>query len=232
MRGILYGIGVGPGDPELMTLKAVRLIKSSDVCAVPGGEAEKTLAYRIAVQAVPELDEKELVPVCMPMVMDKALQRRYHREGAEKIEAYLMQGKNVAFLTLGDPCIYSTFSYIQNLVEKDGYETVLVPGITSFCAAAARFGMSLAEWNEPLHIIPAAHRANAELTWPGNYVLMKSGSRMGQVKELLRAGGRDVRMVENCGMQQEKIYLGVEQIPDDAGYYSLIIARERKQDDD
>lgn len=231
MRGTLYGIGVGPGDPELMTLKAVRLIKSSDVCAVPGEEVEKTLAYRIAVQAVPELSKKELVPVCMPMVMDKALQQRYHREGAKKIEAYLMQGKNVAFLTLGDPCVYSTFSYIRGLVGKDGYDTVLVAGITSFCAAAARLGVPLAEWNEPLHIIPAAHRTDVRLTLPGNYVLMKSGSKMGQVKELLRASGRDVLMVENCGMEQEKIYRGVEQIPDAVGYYSLIIAREQRDDD-
>lgn len=227
MRGMLYGIGVGPGDPELMTLKAVRFIKACGVCAVPGEDVEETAAYRIAVQAVPELKKKKLLPVCMPMVMDRQAQRRYHEKGAQKIEEYLAQGIDVAFLTLGDPGIYSTFSYIKRLVEAHGYETRLVAGITSFCAAAARLNVSLAEWSEPLHIVPAAHRPDVSMDAAGNYVLMKSGSRMGQVKELLRAGGRDVLMVENCGMENERICRGVEEIPDDAGYYSLIIARER-----
>lgn len=229
MRGILYGIGVGPGDPELMTLKAVRLIRESDVCAVPGERVEQTTAYRIAVSAVPELKDRELLPVCMPMVMDRKLQQRYHEEGAKKIGSCLLKGKNVAFLTLGDPGIYSTFSYIQHLVEADGFETALVSGIPSFCAAAARLNTSLVEWNEPLHIIPAAHKPDARLSQEGNYVLMKSGSKMEKVKELLRASRRDVMMVENCGMEQEHVYRGVEEIPDDAGYYSLIIARERRE---
>lgn len=227
-QGILYGIGVGPGDPELMTLKAVRLIEECTVCAVPGREAEKSLAYRIAVQVVPRLKDKMILPVYMPMVMDKDEQQRYHEKGAGQIEEYLARGTDVAFLTLGDPCVYSTFSYIRQLVEADGYETSLVAGITSFCAAAARLNTSLAEWNEPLHVIPAAHKPDVRLDQPGNYVLMKSGSKMGQVKELLRASGREVAMVENCGMEQERICYGVEEIPDDAGYYSLIIARERR----
>ena len=68
MKGIAYGVGVGPGDPELMTLKAIRLIKENDVIAVAGKDARESVAYKIAVQAVPELAEKELVPVYMPMV--------------------------------------------------------------------------------------------------------------------------------------------------------------------
>ena len=72
MRGILHGVGVGPGDPELMTLKAVRLIKENDIIAVPGAEVRETVAYKIAVQAVPELADKELLPIYMPMTHDKA----------------------------------------------------------------------------------------------------------------------------------------------------------------
>ncbi|MEY8331699.1 precorrin-2 C(20)-methyltransferase [Lachnospiraceae bacterium 47-T17] len=232
MKGILYGIGVGPGDPELLTLKAVRIIEESAVCAVPGADVEKTAAYRIAVQAVPGLREKKLLPVPMPMVMDKREQQRYHEEGAKQIEAYLVRGESVAFLTLGDPTVYSTFSYIRDLVERDGCETETVAGITSFCAAAARLNMSLAKWNEPLHIIPAAHRPDIRLEEPGNYILMKSGSKLGQVKELLRKSRREVAMVENCGMEQERIYRSLEEIPDDAGYYSLIIVGKRREDDD
>ena len=132
------------------------------------------------------------------------------------------------FLTLGDPCVYSTFSYLQQRVEADGYHTELVSGITSFCAAAARLNVSLSEWNEQLHIVPAVHRLDNDLSESGNYVLMKSGKKMNQVKEILAKSGRDVLMVENCGMPQEHIYRSVEEIPDDAGYYSLIIAKEKK----
>lgn len=226
MSGILYGVGVGPGDPEYMTLKAVRLIRENEVIAVPGEAARETVAYKIAVQAVPELADKELLPVFMPMVMDRAEMERNHEKAADAVEAYLKQGKNVVFLTLGDPTVYSTYMYVQHRIEARGYRSELVSGITSFCAAAARANISLVEWNEQLHVLPAVHRLDSELEQPGNYVLMKSGRKMGQVKEMLRKSGRNVVMVENCGMETEHIYHSVDEIPDDAGYYSLIIAKE------
>lgn len=230
MAGILYGVGVGPGDPELMTLKAVRLIRECRVVAVPGAVVEDTVAYRIAAQAEPGLKEKELVPVYMPMTHDLEEQRRNHETGARTLEEYLDRGEDVVFLTLGDPTIYSTFSYIQRLVEEHGYRTALVSGVTSFCAAAACVNTPLAVWNEQLHILPAVHSLEHELDGEGNYILMKSGRRMKQVKESLAASGRSVVAVENCGTPEERVYRGVEEIPDDAGYYSLIIAKEPGRD--
>lgn len=226
-KGIVYGVGVGPGDPEMMTLKAVRLIRENDVIAVPGKDPKEAVAYKIAAAAVPELADKELVPIYMPMTMDREEQAKSHREGADLIESYLADGRNVVYLTLGDSTIYCTFSYLQKLIEEDGYETELVSGIPSFCAAAARLGISIVEWNEAMHVMPAAHKLQDELTLPGNYVLMKSGSHMREVKDILRASGRDVKMVENCGMADEKVYMDVEEIPDEAGYFSLIIAKEK-----
>lgn len=229
MAGVLYGVGVGPGDPEYMTLKAVRLIRENEVIAVPGPVAEETVAYKIAVQAVPELADKELVPILMPMTHDRAVMEQNHDEAADTVEGYLKAGKNVVFLTLGDPTVYSTYMYVQKRIEERGYHTELVSGITSFCAAAARANTSLVEWSEQLHVLPAVHKLDSELDLPGNYVLMKSGKKMGQVKEILRRSGRDVVMVENCGMDTEKVYHSVDEIPDDAGYYSLIIAKEAKE---
>lgn len=228
MKGTLYGVGVGPGDPELMTLKAVRLIRENMIIAVPGADPKETVAYKIAVQAVPELAEKELLPIYMPMTHDPEELERNHAKGAKSLEEVLDQGKNIVFLTLGDPCVYSTFSYLQKRVENDGYHTELVSGITSFCAAAARLNIPLSEWNEQLHVVPAVHRLDSTLNESGNYILMKSGKKMNQVKEILAQSGRDVLMVENCGMENEHIYRSVEEIPDDAGYYSLIIAKEAK----
>lgn len=103
MAGILYGVGVGPGDPELMTLKAVRLIQENEVIVFPGPVAQETVAYQIAVQAVPELANKTLVAVEMPMTHDQQEMTRNHDKAADTLESYLKAGQNVVFLTLGDP---------------------------------------------------------------------------------------------------------------------------------
>ena len=228
MKGIAYGVGVGPGDPEYMTLKACRLIRENEIIAVPGKVPQESVAYKIALGAVPELAEKTLVPVYMPMLKDREKIDAEHQKAAKLFESYLDQGKNVVFLTLGDSTIYCTFSYIQHYLEADGYPIELVSGITSFCAAAAALGVPLVEWDEQLHVLPAVHRLEAELEQPGNYVLMKSASKMGAVKDILRRSGRAVSMVENCCMPGEKRYHSVDEIPDDAGYFSLIIAKEKQ----
>ena len=229
-KGIAYGVGVGPGDPEYMTLKACRLIRENDVMAVPGKVPQDAVAYKIAVQAVPELAEKELVAIDMPMVKDGELIRKSHAEAAKLIESYLDEGKNVVYLTLGDSTIYCTFSYIQHILEADGYDVELVSGIPSFCAAAARLGVSLTEWKESLHVMPALHNTHdGALEWPGNYVLMKSASKMPEVKKMLASSGYEVMAAENCSMETEKLYRSVEEIPDDAGYFTLIIAKDKKE---
>lgn len=226
MKGKAYGVGVGPGDPELMTLKAVRLIKENDIIMVPGTNPQESVAYKIAVQAVPELENKTVVPVDLPMLKDREELKRSHRKGAELIESYLNKGNDVVFLTLGDSTVYCTFTYIQAILKEDGYETELVNGITSFCAAASRLNIPLAEWNEPIHIIPAVHKANDELDLDGNYVLMKSGSHMKDIKERLVLKGRDVKAVVNCGMENEEVYQKAEDIPDETGYFTLLISKE------
>lgn len=226
MKGIAYGVGVGPGDPELMTQKAIRLIRENNVIAVAGKTAKEAVAYQIAAAVVPEIQGKELVPVYMPMVKNRDLIDVEHQKGAKLLESYLEKGQNVVYITLGDPTIYCTFSYLQHILEKDGYTVELVPGITSFCAAAARLNLPLAEWDEPIHVIPAVHKTNDALDQPGTYVLMKSASHMQEVKEMLKRSGRNVSAVENCSMENEKVYRSVDEIPDDAGYFSLIIAKE------
>ena len=226
MKGTAYGVGVGPGDPELMTRKAVRLIRENDVIAVPGKEAKESVAYKIAVQAVPELADKELVPIYMPMVKDRARIEAEHRKGAALIKQYLDQGKNVVYLTLGDVAIYCTFSYLQHILEAEGYPVVLVSGIPSFCAAAARLNLPLTEWDEPLHVLPAVHKTDDKLDGEGTYVLMKSASHMKEVKAMLRAAGREAAAVIDCGMETETVCHSVDEIPDDAGYFSLIISKQ------
>ena len=227
MKGTAYGVGVGPGDPEYMTLKAVRLIKENDVIAVPGKVAKDAVAYKIAAAVVPELADKELVPIYMPMVKDRELIDAEHKKAAKLVESYLDQGRNVVYITLGDSTIYCTFSYIQHYLEADGYPVELVAGIPSFCAAAARLNTPLTEWDGPLHVLPAVHKLEDDLALGGNYVLMKSASQMAKVKDMLRRSGRKAVMAENCTMENEKLYRSIDEIPDDAAYFSLTIAKEK-----
>lgn len=223
MAGKLYGIGVGPGDPELMTLKAARIIRESDVIAVPGKNPKESVAYLIAAAAVPEMEQKELLAVEMPMTKDEAVLKRSHQAGAELVEDCLKAGKQVAFLTLGDVSIYSTYMYIHHLVEAAGFEASLVSGIPSFCAAAAGLGISLAEKAQMLHIIPASYPIEEALQFPGTKVFMKSGKQIGRVKQILLEHDCKAVMVENCGMPGEKMYRTVSEFNEDAGYYALII---------
>ena len=136
-KGILYGVGVGPGDPGLMTVKAVRTALDCDVIAVPHKEREKCLALKIALGAAPELAEKPLLTVDMPMTKDKQRLEAAYIAGIDLLSQTLDTGKNVAFLTLGDPTVYSTYLYLHTRVADRGYETKIIPGVTSFCAAAA-----------------------------------------------------------------------------------------------
>ena len=231
MSGILYGLGVGPGDPELLTLKALRLIRENPVIAVPGNDIKASVAYQIVKGAYPKLDEKELIPVAMPMTKDRAVLEDNHNKAADAVESYLKQGKNVVFLTLGDPTIYSTYLYVHKRILERGYDVEIVSGITSFCAVAARLNMGLVEMAEPLHVIPATYNADTMdgiLQMPGTKVLMKTGRKMKAVRESIIKSGQEAVMIEDCGMPTEKIYETAEEIPEQAGYYSLIIVKEKK----
>ena len=229
MQGKLYGVGVGPGDPELLTLKALRLIKENEVIAVPGKEIQASVAYQIVKGAYEELDEKTLIPVAMPMTKDPQVLKANHDKAADQVESYLKEGKNVVFLTLGDTTVYSTYLYVHKRILERGYEAEIVSGITSFCAVAARLNMGLVEADQPLHVIPATYKAQEMdeiLELPGTRVLMKTGKKMKQVKESIEKSGQKAVMIENCGMPSEKIYRSAEEIPEDSGYYSLIIVKE------
>ena len=232
MSGKLYGVGVGPGDPELLTLKALRLIKENQAIAVPGNDIYTSVAYKIVKGAYEELDKKTLFPVAMPMTKDPAVLQANHEKAADDVEKYLKEGQNVVFLTLGDPTVYSTYLYVHKRILKRGYEAEIVSGITSFCAVAARLNMGLVEMAEPLHVIPATYKAQEMdqiLELPGTKVLIKTGKKMQQVRESILNSGQDAVMIENCGMEDEKIYRSAEEIPESSGYYSLIIVKENQQ---
>lgn len=229
MKGTLYGVGIGPGDPELLTLKALRLIQENTVIAVPGKEVENSVAYQIVKGAYPQLDEKTLVGVEMPMTKDSKKLEEHHEKAADLIESYLRRGESVVFLTLGDPTVYATYLYVHKKIRDRGYETEFISGIPSFCAAAARLQMGLVETTQELHVIPATYQEkNLEelLKLSGTKVLMKNGKRLEEVREAVMQSGQKAVMIENCGMPEEKVYLSAEEMPKEAGYYTVVIVKE------
>ena len=228
MKGKLYSVGVGPGDPELMTLKAVRLIKECDVLAIPQGDSDVLVAKNI-VEGIVDLSKKEQLLVYMPMVKDHDIISK--AKGADDIIKYLDQGKNVVFITLGCPTVYATCIYVHKLVLKAGYEALLVPGVTSFCAVAAKLNVSLCEKAEPLIILPGSYKESSRfLDQPGNKILMKSASEIGRVRDELKDRGllKNAQMIENCGLPGEKIYKDLNKVDDKSSYFSVILVKEKE----
>ena len=226
MNGTLYGVGVGPGDPSLITLKAVKTIKAADIIAVPDTGGEK-----IALNIVSDYTAgKELMFCQMPMTKDKNALTESHEKCADLICRRLSEGSSVAFITIGDPSVYSTYMYIHKRVVQKGFTAKMVPGVTSFCAAAAALGISLCEGEEPLHIIPASYgNVKEALTLSGTKVLMKS-KKKGEIIEALKDLGMidKARMVECCGMETEKIYEEISEDCNNTGYFSIFVVKENE----
>lgn len=225
-QGILYGVGVGPGDPELLTLKAVRILRECDTVAVPRAGAGELTALQIAADY---LADQPVLHCDMPMTRDRAARDAAHDRAADAICALLAAGKTVAFLTLGDPAVYSTYWYVHRRVLTRGFAAQMVAGVPSFCAAAAALGRALCEDGEMLHIIPASHEATEQgLALQGSKVLMKAGKRILEVRDKLAATGalQNAALVERCGMEGERIVTDLATLSDPTGYFSVILVKE------
>lgn len=168
-------------------------IQESDVVAIPVSDSglkkpgenadpkymQQCTAYQIVRQVYSQIGEKEVIFLPMPMIKDREKLIEIHDEDAAFTAEKLNEGKDVVFLTIGDPSIYSTCMYIHKRLKRMGYETELIPGIPSFCAAAARLDISLSENSDELHIIPASYGVEESMRLQGTKVFMKSGRKGG-----------------------------------------------------
>ena len=227
--GTFYGVSVGPGNPELMTLQAVRRLENCPVIAAPQTPKGGMLALDIAKGAV-ELSGKTILPLRFAMSLDPAVQKAAHIEAARAVKEYLDAGQDVAMLNLGDVSVYATFGYLQEILEAEGCKTVMLPGVTSFCAAAARLGQSLTGGMEqPLTIAPGRCAAKV-LAAPGAKVLMKSGRQLSETLAALADAGLLSRsaMVCNCGLPNEEVWpdLTGYDLARSAGYFATILVKE------
>ena len=222
----LYGVGVGPGDPELMTIKAVNAVRNSGTVFFVGKSEASSIAFNIAKQAIPEIEEKKKVCIDFPMTKDKDILEEAHAKITALIKDLLMDG-DVALLTLGDPGVYATYSYIAERLKKENIQIITIAGITSFSAAAARLSIPLTLADEELHIIPSSYSFEEAFNLEGTLVFMKSGRSYEKLAKYIKENKSDynVYMVENCGMKDEKIFIGSKNLPESSGYFTLIIVR-------
>ncbi|WP_449242508.1 precorrin-2 C(20)-methyltransferase [Desulfovibrio sp.] len=233
-QGTLYGLGIGPGDPELMTLKAVRLLNRVDV--VLGAASPKNDASRALEIAAPHLPTSaEILRLDFPMTRDRAVQQAAWRTNAEKTRAVLDSGRDAAFLTLGDPLTYSTFGYLLRTLAETGPmpPVEIVPGITSYQAAAARVARPLMEAEESLIVIPgvcSAEKLEKLLSCADNAVILKAYRNLPEIRETLSRldlAGSSV-FVSRVGLPGELVHEDLDDAPDSPHYFSLILVRKQK----
>ena len=239
-RGTFYGIGVGPGDPELITVKALKIIKSSPIIAAPrtgnGDMVALDIVWRTGILSesaeIAEEFDKKILAMDLTMDKDPAKRKENYRKNAEAAASYLDNGQDVAMVTLGDVSLYSTVHYIADELISRGYEIIMVPGVPSFSAAAASLAIPLAEMDAPVHIIPSVRNNSDDyLDLPGTKVLMKAGRHLHRtLDELDRRGLLDVTsLAVNCGMDDEILIKKLgddEPLPDKTGYFTTVIVRD------
>ncbi len=232
-KGTLYGIGVGPGDPDLITMKAVKAMRDVDIIFTASSAKNSfSLAVDIARPHLPEGVDVEILP--FPMTNEQEVTTKAWKANADRIAEVLATGKNAAFLTLGDPLLYSTFGYILQYMKADHAECPLVTisGITSFQAAAARINTPLVEAEESLVITSGAYggeHIRRVASSSENVVLLKAYKNVDDIADALADSGLldHSCAIKKCGREGEEIIWNVSDLreikPD---YWTLILAKQ------
>lgn len=222
-KGKLFGVGVGPGDPGLLTMKAVDTIRRAPIVAVPyTSSQEDSLALKIVSMYLKH--QTEIVFLHFPMVRDEIQRQQYRRSAAEQIAEFLNQGKDVAFLTEGDPSIYSTFTYLLKLLAGD-FIVEIIPGISSVMASAAEAQQPLTIGDQRLAVLPATFENMDDLgdilDSFDTVVLMKVNSVIEEVTAALKQKGLldSAILVERASINQCRVITEFQQIKNGQIHY-------------
>jgi len=231
---MFYGVGVGPGDPELITLKGYRVLREADViCSPRANAAKESVALSIAGSLLTE--KQKILELLFPMTRDKTELELCWNQATSQIINLLKEGKKVAFITLGDPTLYSTYTYVLKKIRQAGsYEVETIPGITSFCACAAAAGIPVAEGEEKLAIIPAVKDLSALRSVLQNFenvVLMKVAGKYNEVLEILEELDLKDKAVyaSQCGFPDGFLKRNLDELKETKkDYLSLMIVKKGK----
>ena len=229
--GTLYGVGLGPGDPELLTLKAARVLSEVAVIFTPTTKAEKE-SYALAI--IDNLERREdqvIVKQIFPMTKDNDELNLFWHRACREIRAHLVQGKDCAFITEGDPMIYSTFAYVLEYFERNYPEIKIevIPGISSFNATAARACVPLCKEGQKLAIYPVGYDdSDLEriLDEFDTVALYKTYRAKDRILDILKARGLETQVVfaEKVSSPDERIVKDIRQLKSqDIGYLSLLV---------
>lgn len=224
MSGILYGVGLGPGAPDLLTLRAARLIERAQVVAYPTLAGAASFARAIAADLIPA--DAEEIAMDVPMSVERAPAQAAYDDGAAAIAAALDAGKDVICLCEGDPFFYGSFMYLFARLA-DRYQVEIVPGVTSITACAARARMPLAARNERLTVLPGPlpeEELRDRIAGAESVVIMKVGRHLSKIRAVIDALGLTARAVyvERATLPQE-VVLPLSQAPEKAPYFSMIL---------
>jgi precorrin-2/cobalt-factor-2 C20-methyltransferase len=225
MSGTFYGLGVGPGDPELITLKAWRLISQVPVIAYPAANGNDSLARKIAAPFIPE-DVIELA-IDVPMRRERAPAREAYDAAAQAIASHLDQGRDVAFLCEGDPLFYGSFAYLLTRLAQN-YLTQVVPGISSITACAAAINRPLAARNDILKVLPGtldASRLKQEIISSDAIAIMKVGQHFDKIRGVLSEldlAGQAI-IIEKATLDDEKVTRLADVPEGERPYFSTIL---------
>jgi len=227
MSGILYGLGVGPGDPELITLKALRVIEAAPVIAYPAPDQGDSLARAIAEPHIPA--GKTEIAVRTPMVPGNFPAHDVYDRYAEEIGAHLEAGRDVAVLCEGDPFLYGSFMYLFARLAGD-FETRVVPGVSSLGACAAAAGVPLVSRNEVLTILPGPlpeDELEARIKASAAVAVMKVGRHLDKVRRVVERLGlsANAHYVEHASMADQRTLPLAELDKAKAPYFSMILIR-------
>ena len=234
--GTLYGVGVGPGDPELMTVKSIKVLEAVSVVAVPSSTEPDVKLKSRALQVVRgalSFTNKELLALYMPMTKDMTLVRASRAKAAGAVIERLASGLDVAFITVGDPSLYSTFGYIAPLVKEalPGLRISIVPGVSSINAAAALTESPIAEAGEKVMIVPASYSIDELRGWLKSFdtvVLLKVNKRMEELADLLKETGlsRSAAFASMVGWPDEEVVTDISSLKGkEPDYFSMVIIK-------
>ncbi|MDO5043901.1 MAG: precorrin-2 C(20)-methyltransferase [Coriobacteriia bacterium] len=229
MRAVLYGIGAGPGDPDLITLRGYQILQDADLILLADSGSKSVLDPFIAQF---DLDDKVL-RVDVPMTQDQDILDEAHEEMFETIKTYLDNDQIVAHLVLGDPSLYSSFSYIQKRALEAEYEVRVIPGIVAPSAGAALAQLSLAQSEEELHFVPALDQGQIAkaLERKANIVFFKAKKHFNIIVEELKK--RDLLkqsyLVEKVGMPGERLSKDLLNTEAPSSYFTTIFVRNSTQ---
>lgn len=226
--GKLYGIGIGPGDPDLITIKAVKALEKAHVIYVPKSKEQASTALNIVKDYLPEKAIIEHLE--FPMAREISVRVNSRKRNADLIAQNLNDGKTSVFLTLGDPMLYSTYSYVLEHLKGE-FEIETIPGIYSFAAISSLLSMPLCMGNEKLTVIcNFEDDTPALLEASDTVVLMKVSAYHQKLYSFLKQlSNYQFAMITDVGKENQKIYKSIDILKEKVPYFSTIILQKNKR---